>query len=202
MLAWQLDADIVTLSACETGLGRNEAGEGYVGFSQALFLAGARTLVLSQWQVDDVATALLMQRFYQNLLGRRPGLADPLNKAAALAEAKQWLRCLSADEARRLTNELPTGDRGGVVQSTAPIEGVQPYAHPYFWAGFVLIGEPGDVRAAVPVLAEPVAVVRPGGRAATGLPDARHWPWIVGGLAGLTLLAGLIWRWRAARRRT
>src|SRR5262249_53989781 len=70
---WKLDADLVTLSACESGLGQHQRGEGYVGFAQALFLAGARSLVLSQWKVDDQATALLMQRFYQNLLGKRPG---------------------------------------------------------------------------------------------------------------------------------
>src|SRR5262249_2515036 len=62
---WKLDADLVTLSACQTGLGQYRGGEGYIGFSQALFLAGARSLVLSLWEVDDAATALLMTRFYE-----------------------------------------------------------------------------------------------------------------------------------------
>ena len=57
------------LSACDTGLGKFSGGEGYLGFSQALFLAGGRSLLLSLWQVDDAATALLMTRFYENLLG-------------------------------------------------------------------------------------------------------------------------------------
>src|SRR5262249_2561457 len=83
---WQLDADLVTLSACQTGLGRYQGGEGYLGFSQALFLVGARGLVLSLWKVDDQVTALLMRRFYQNLLGRRAGLEGPLPKAEALRE--------------------------------------------------------------------------------------------------------------------
>jgi CHAT domain-containing protein len=55
-----LDAELVTLSACQTGLGRKAAGEGYLGFSQALFLANARSLIVSLWQVDDLATSLLM----------------------------------------------------------------------------------------------------------------------------------------------
>ena len=73
---WKLDADLVTLSACETGLGKSAGGEGYLGFSQVLFLAGARSLVLSLWSVQDNATALLMTRFYENLLGKRRALTS------------------------------------------------------------------------------------------------------------------------------
>src|SRR5262249_59628515 len=88
---WELDADLVVLSACESGLGRYAEGEGYLGFAQALFVKGAKSLVLSQWRVDDKATALLMTRFYQNLLGQRPGLSRPLPQAAALDDAPRWL---------------------------------------------------------------------------------------------------------------
>ncbi|MFQ5495983.1 MAG: CHAT domain-containing protein, partial [Phycisphaerae bacterium] len=63
---WKLDADLVTLSACQTALGKQAGGEGMIGFSQALFAAGARSLVLSLWKVDDTATMLLMRRFYEN----------------------------------------------------------------------------------------------------------------------------------------
>src|SRR5262249_18270111 len=99
---WKLDADLVTLSACETGLGKGGGGEGYLGFTQVLFKAGARSLVLSLWKVDDAATALLMQRFYQNLLGKREGLTAPLGRAEALAEAKAWLRGLRRAEVEAL----------------------------------------------------------------------------------------------------
>jgi CHAT domain-containing protein len=85
---WDLDADLVVLSACERALGRSAGGEGYLGFAPPLLARGARSLVLSLWKVDDVATALLMARFYANLLGRRPGLDRPLSKAEALSEAK------------------------------------------------------------------------------------------------------------------
>jgi CHAT domain-containing protein/tetratricopeptide (TPR) repeat protein len=149
---WDLDADLVVLSACESGLGRYAGGEGYLGFAQALFVKGARSLVLSQWRVDDKATSLLMSRFYQNLLGQRPGLLKPMPKAEALHEAKQWLQNLTADE---VGGELAALDRGpprklakgsgGAAQGASPSANsgeVRPYAHPYYWAAFVLVGDP------------------------------------------------------------
>jgi CHAT domain-containing protein len=138
---WQLDAELVTLSACRTGLGKYEGGEGYLGFAQALFLAGGRSLVLSLWKVDDNATALLMTRFYQNLLGKRKGLDKPLAKAEALQEAKAWLRGLTSKEVDQRLAELPRGPE--VERPTAPARAaVHPYAHPYYWAAFILIGDP------------------------------------------------------------
>jgi CHAT domain-containing protein/tetratricopeptide (TPR) repeat protein len=149
---WDLDADLVVLSACESGLGRYAGGEGYLGFAQALFVKGARSLVLSQWRVDDKATSLLMARFYRNLLGKRPRLSKPMPKAEALHEAKEWLRNLTADE---VGGELAALDRGGVRPlakdsgGAAPggrpapgPGGMRPYAHPYYWAAFLLIGDP------------------------------------------------------------
>jgi CHAT domain-containing protein len=140
---WQLHADLVTLSACNTGMGQFSGGEGHLGFSQALFLAGADSLVLSLWEVDDASTALLMTRFYENLTGEGTGRA--MSKAEALAEAKKWLRNLGADEIGELTKNLSSrGTRGRVVQRQ-PAENVLPtrtFEHPYFWSGFVLIGDP------------------------------------------------------------
>ncbi len=145
---WRLDADLVTLSACETGLGKYSGGEGYLGFSQALFLTGARSVVLSLWPVDDASTALLMTRFYENLLGGRKG-TTPMSKAQALAEAKAWLRGLTAAEADEVSGGLIRGldtdtARGRVrsrpaKQPRTPAP-VHPYAHPYYWAPFILIG--------------------------------------------------------------
>jgi CHAT domain-containing protein len=138
---WELDADLVVLSACESGLGRPAGGEGYLGFAQPLFAKGARSLVLSLWKVDDNATALLMERFYQNLLGRRPGLTKPLPKSEALAEAKRWLRERTTAEIDAELSRLTRGDivrRGAVAQASS----IRPYQHPSFWAGFILIGSP------------------------------------------------------------
>jgi CHAT domain-containing protein/tetratricopeptide (TPR) repeat protein len=140
---WRLDADLVTLSACNSGLGKVSGGEGYLGFSQALFLAGARSLVLSLWEVDDASTALLMTRFYENLFGRDG--SSPMPKAQALAEAKRWLRGLDAGEVEQLTRDLATrGTRGRIAprQPAGPVRAVRTFEHPYYWSGFILVGDP------------------------------------------------------------
>jgi hypothetical protein len=134
---WDLKAELVTLSACETALGRDAGGEGFVGFTQALLMSGARSVCLSLWKVDDTATSLLMQRFYQNLLGKREGQSGPLPKAEALREAKAWLRNLRLEEVASLTRSEPrrsiTGEPPAVVTR---------FDHPYYWAAFVLAGDP------------------------------------------------------------
>jgi CHAT domain-containing protein len=66
-------------------------------------------------------------------------------KAEALAEAKQWLRGLGAGEVGQLTRDLPTrGTRGKVVprNTAGPAPAVRSYEHPYYWSGFILIGDP------------------------------------------------------------
>lgn len=151
---WHLHADLVTLSACQTALGKPLGGEGFVGFAQAFLLAGARSFCLSQWKVHDTATALLMERFYQNLLGQRPGLKGPLPKAAALVEAKDWLRHLTQEEAVQRTANLTNGVARGKGRPALPLlpavpaassgtepKSTRPYAHPYYWAAFILIGD-------------------------------------------------------------
>jgi tetratricopeptide (TPR) repeat protein len=150
---WDLKAELVTLSACETALGRDAGGEGFVGFTQALLMSGTRSVCLSLWEVNDIATALLMQRFYQNLLGRRPGLTGPMPKAEALREAKTWLRGLRRAEVLALTAELSGGvERGKGAKARQPDEVAatilaggdndRPYEPAYFWAAFVLAGDP------------------------------------------------------------
>jgi CHAT domain-containing protein/tetratricopeptide (TPR) repeat protein len=154
---WHLNAELVTLSACETALGKYERGEGFIGFAQALILAGSRAVCLSLWEVEDKATALLMNRFYANMLGKREGLTGPMPKAVALSEAKAWLRDLPRAQATRLSTEIGKGVSRGKGRPALPVmpeatkdpgeatseaDKVRPYDHPNYWAAFVLIGDP------------------------------------------------------------
>lgn len=76
-----LNASLVVLSACETGYGRFEQGEGVMSLARSFMYAGVPSLVVSLWQVNDASTALIMQGFYKNL---KVGLP----KDVALAKAK------------------------------------------------------------------------------------------------------------------
>ena len=85
VLRLDLDSDLVTLSACETGLGRLERGEGVVGLARAFMAAGSRSVLMSLWKVDDRSAAVLMTQFYSRMLKRG------LPRDEALAEAKRAL---------------------------------------------------------------------------------------------------------------
>jgi CHAT domain-containing protein len=76
-----LDADLTTLSACQTGLGEQLSGEGVMGLARAFQYAGSRSVLVSLWNVDDEATAALMGAFYRHLSRGVP-------MAGALARAK------------------------------------------------------------------------------------------------------------------
>jgi CHAT domain-containing protein len=77
----KLNADLVTLSACRTGLGKLLTGEGVIGLTRAFLYAGASSVVVSLWNVNDMATATLMKAFYGNL-------KKGLSKDEALRQAK------------------------------------------------------------------------------------------------------------------
>jgi CHAT domain-containing protein len=149
--SWELDCDLVVLSACQTALGQQAGGEGLLGFTQAFLSRGARAVVLSRWKVDDTATALLMVRFYENLLGKRKGLKAALGRAEALEEARRWLAGLRRTEAEALAASLGGGELRGTEKVVRPPlkgkptmlpDGDRPFAHPCYWAAFVLVGDP------------------------------------------------------------
>jgi CHAT domain-containing protein/Tfp pilus assembly protein PilF len=148
-----LDLDgtyLVVLSACETGLGDVQNGDGVYGLRRALFIAGAATEVTSLWKVDDQATRDLMVDYYQKL--ERGG-----GRSASLHEVQRSML------AQRAT------------------------AHPYYWASFVVSGDPSPLRpVALPVAPKTAPSARGcacefGGAESSGAPLA----------AGLLLALGL-----------
>lgn len=93
----RLDADLVTLSACDTALGREMAGEGLVGLTRAFQYAGARSVVATLWGVADVSTARFMESFYRHLrAGRtkdealRAAQMDQIRKKTGASHPFHW----------------------------------------------------------------------------------------------------------------
>lgn len=134
----RLQCELVTLSACESGVGHVRRGDELMGFVRAFLAAGANTLLITLWQVDDLATYFLMQEFYRALnAGSAP--------AAALKQAQQYLRQLPRATVRTMITELA---------STAALDWHAPrfqplltgdaqapaYADPKYWAAFVVVG--------------------------------------------------------------
>ena len=108
--AWELmqldlKAELAVLSACETARGRIGAGEGMIGFSWAMFIAGVPSIVVSQWKVESASTRDLMVNFHRSLIKG--------TKSDALRQAS--LKLMRNPET----------------------------SHPFYWAGFVLVGDGG-----------------------------------------------------------
>ena len=82
--------DLVVLSACETGLGEVKNGEGVYGLQRAFVIAGARSVVISLWKVDDEATQDLMTSFYKHFL-------DGMTKYESLTLAQREMRAKYED---------------------------------------------------------------------------------------------------------
>ncbi len=126
-------ARLVVLSACQSAVTDPDpaAGDEYTGLAAALLRAGAPAVIATLWSVNDVASSLLMQHFYERLL------RDQLPPDAALREAQKWLRNVTVEElSSRETN--PRLARRWRLLADTPQE--MPYASPYFWAGYVLVG--------------------------------------------------------------
>ena len=140
-------ARLVTLSACETGITDVVQGspEEYVGVPAGFLLAGVPCVVSSLWEVPDLSTALLIERFYRN------HLKSGMDFAAALREAQIWVRELRvgdvaayAEQCYRQSQQKEQPEifrlmryyRHQVKQNPA----LRPFAHPYYWAAFTVNG--------------------------------------------------------------
>jgi CHAT domain-containing protein len=103
IMSVRMNPALIVLSACQTGSGRIERGEGMMGLTSSFFIAGARSILSSLWTVNDRSTADFMKHLYRYLLQGKP--------------KGQAIRLAKLDMLR------------------------SKYAHPFYWAGFVLVGD-------------------------------------------------------------
>ncbi|TAG86603.1 MAG: CHAT domain-containing protein, partial [Oscillatoriales cyanobacterium] len=87
----KLSANLVVLSACQSGLGQNIKGEGMVGLTRGFMYAGAQRMAVSLWNVDDEGTSVLMQKFYQKMLQQKLAPAAALRAAQMeMMQQEKW----------------------------------------------------------------------------------------------------------------
>jgi CHAT domain-containing protein len=135
------EADLVTLSACETGMIMLKGVDEHFGLSSGLMNAGAATVISSLWMVSDASTSLLMRKMYELI-------NQGIGKAVALREAQLWLK--NSDNNLE-HNEMLNNNGGkkfsydqhrGFAVDSSNWEGILPddLHRPYHWAGFICSG--------------------------------------------------------------
>ncbi len=132
------DLELITLSACETGLGDVAGGQGVFGLTRALHQAGARSVVSSLWKVSDKATEQLMIQFYSNLWEKK------MSKVEALRQAQLWILHnpdrLSAMGVSNVTRGKPRRADPSKAKNRQT-SSVKPTTAPRLWAAFQLSGD-------------------------------------------------------------
>ena len=127
--------DLVVLSACQTGLGEI-TGDGVFGLQRGFKKAGANTLLMSLWKVDDNATQLLMTQFYKNLLAGK-------SKIESLREAQKYVRDYEVEIETTPDKRWQSEARQKEKQSKKPMpkefKKIKKYKDPFYWAAFILL---------------------------------------------------------------
>ncbi len=129
--------DLVVLSACQTGLGEI-TGDGVFGLQRGFKKAGANTMLMSLWKVNDAATRMLMEQFYKGLLNKK-------TKLQALKEAQEYVRDYKEEKTVNMNGNLTPSqkrrmEREGVSTETqTETQITQPYESPLYWAAFILL---------------------------------------------------------------
>ncbi len=131
--------ELTVLSACNTAIGDVKIGEGVFGLRRAFAIAGAKTLVMSLWPVPDKPTALLMQRFFDNL-------QRGLGRADALHDAQNYLRTITVGELRQFPLGMEVLDELLAENSPCCQEDDTPLSHPYYWGAWVCQGDTTPFR--------------------------------------------------------
>jgi CHAT domain-containing protein/tetratricopeptide (TPR) repeat protein len=134
MRTLKLDATIVTLNACASGLSHVASGDELLGLPRAFLYAGAATIICTLQEVDDLAASILMVYFYENL-------ARGLRPAVAMHQAQVSLRTRRYEEVEELVRRI-FGANGPMDMPSLDSYGPVPFAHPRYWTPFIVIGKP------------------------------------------------------------
>ena len=137
----ELDAELVTLSACTSGLSHVVPGDELLGLQRAFLYAGAPAVVCTLWEAADLVALLVMDRFYADV---RAGQSA----AAALRDAQVAVRAMTGRELLATLERWRAADPA-LVAALGELPVVAPeqldaaiYADPFYWAPFMLIGRP------------------------------------------------------------
>ncbi|MCB0167528.1 MAG: CHAT domain-containing protein [Anaerolineae bacterium] len=156
----RLQADLVILSACETGRSRVLRGDEILGLSRALLYAGTPSLLVTLWPVHEIPTCLLVQRLVEQLASPAAGTSPSpdteskqrFDPALALAASQRWLRDLTYAEAHVILTQWDglaaveaASQLTALWQMTHPGDSPRAesriFAHPFFWSPYILIGD-------------------------------------------------------------
>lgn len=144
----RLEAELVSLSACETGRSHVIRGDELIGLTRAFLYAGTPSVAVSQWLLDDLSSRIFITHFYRSLMQHGDWL-----KAEALGEAQRFVRNLSLDELREILRAqgVEPADAEWQLRALAHAAGHDDFnrlrgsarllEHPYYWAALFLIGD-------------------------------------------------------------
>lgn len=142
ILQLSLTADLVILSACDTGLNELAHGDELMGMTRAFLGAGASAVMVTLWPVVDLPTRLFMEAFYAAWIGEQQTAAE------ALTTAQQILRTMTADSLYKHLLMIQGVPAAKVEQDLSILKAMLPdteyiFDHPYYWGAFILVGNPG-----------------------------------------------------------
>ncbi|MBL8786599.1 MAG: CHAT domain-containing protein, partial [Deltaproteobacteria bacterium] len=145
VLGLNLDADLVVLSACSSGRGALEPGDGLGGLVNAFLYAGSAGVLATLWPIEDRHAAAMMETFYREIgRGQRPVFALGTARTGAIARAPDLGAATARDAGLQMRGMGGITGEGG-PRPERPLRGGARRVDPFFWAAWVLNGAVGDL---------------------------------------------------------